>query len=108
MQNQLISLNTHGGVSKNEAANMRLFEATGVGSLLLTDYKDNLDSFFKIDTEILAYNSIQEAVEKAMYLLDNPSVALRISEAGKKRVLQDHTFYNRAPILAEGLIKNFK
>lgn len=108
MQNQLISLNIHGGVSKNEAANMRLFEATGVGSLLLTDYKDNLSSFFDIDSEIVTYTCIEEAVEKAKYLLNNPLVAIKISEAGKKRVESDHTFYNRAPILAEGVIKNFK
>jgi hypothetical protein len=108
MQNHLISLNNHGGVSKNEASNMRLFEATGVGSLLLTDYKDNLSSFFNIDNEIVTYNSIEEAVEKAKYLLNNPLVALRIAEAGKKRVELDHTFYNRAPILAEGLTKDFK
>lgn len=108
MQNQLISLNVHPGVSKNEASNMRLFEATGVGSLLLTDFKDNINSFFDTDTEIVTYNSIEEAIEKAKYLLNNPSVALRIAEAGKKRVGQDHTFYNRAPILAEGLTKQFK
>ena len=108
MQNQLISLNIHPGVSKNEASNMRLFEATGVGSLLLTDFKDNINSFFDTDTEIVTYNSIEEALEKAKYLLNNPSVALRIAEAGKKRVGQDHTFYNRAPILAEGLTKQFK
>ncbi len=108
MQNQLISLNVHPGISKNEASNMRLFEATGVGSLLLTDYKDNLSSFFEIDSEIVTYNSIEEAIEKAIYLLNNPKVALNIAEAGKKRVELDHTFYNRAPILADGIIKNFK
>jgi spore maturation protein CgeB len=108
MQNQLISLNVHPGISKNEASNMRLFEATGVGSLLLTDHKDNLNSFFETDTEIVTYNCIEEAVEKAKYLLNNPSVALRIAEAGKKRVALDHTFYNRAPILADGLTKQFK
>ena len=108
MQNQLISLNVHPGISKNEASNMRLFEATGVGSLLLTDYKDNLSSFFDIDSEIVTYACIEEAVEKAKYLLNNPLVAIKISEAGKKRIESDHTFYNRAPILAEGVIKNFK
>lgn len=108
MQNHLISLNVHPGISKNEASNMRLFEATGVGTLLLTDSKENLSSFFEIDSEIVTYNCIEEAVEKAKFLLNNPSVALRIAEAGKKRVELDHTFYNRAPILAEGITKDFK
>ena len=32
---------------------MRLFEATGCGTLLITDWKENIEDFFKIDKEIV-------------------------------------------------------
>ena len=37
-----ITLNSHIDMAGREAGNMRLFEATGVGAFLLTDFKDNL------------------------------------------------------------------
>lgn len=103
MQGYTTSLNIHGGAAQDEAANMRLFEATGVGSALVTDYKSNLSDFFDIDTEVLTYKSIPEAIEKAKFLIDNPSVAEQMGVAAKKRVLKDHTFQNRAPIIANAL-----
>ena len=41
-----ISFNRHINVAENNANNMRLYEATGMGSLLLTDKKDNLMKTF--------------------------------------------------------------
>ena len=41
-----IILNNHIDKSANEAANIRLFEGTGVGSCLVTDFKKNILIFF--------------------------------------------------------------
>ena len=107
INNYSVSLNNHGGVTKDEAANMRLFEATGVGAALLTDHKSNLSDFFDIDKEVVTYKTKEEAREKATYLLNNPTVSDEIGKAGQKRVLKDHTFKNRAPILASSILNNF-
>src|SRR5215471_12780350 len=61
-----ISINIHADSSPKYASNMRLFEATGVGSCLLTDWKPNLDSLFETDYEVVSYRSPEEAVEKAL------------------------------------------
>lgn len=106
MQNYLISLNIHAGAARDEAANMRLFEATGVGTALLTDYKSNLSNFFELDSEVVAYRTIPEAIEKAKFLMANPSVAIEIGKAAQIRILKDHTFANRAPILGENILKH--
>jgi spore maturation protein CgeB len=37
-----------------EAGNARLFEATGVGTFLLTDFKDNLQTSFEPSREVVA------------------------------------------------------
>lgn len=108
MGNHALALNNHGGASRDEAANMRLFESTGVGAALITDHKSNLREFFDIDREVVSYKTIPEAMEKAVYLLDHPAVSDQIGKAGQKRVLKDHTFKNRAPLLASSILRNFR
>ena len=43
-----VTLNRHINVAENNANNMRLYEATGVGALLITDRKDNLNDLFEV------------------------------------------------------------
>ena len=100
-----ISFNRHINVAENNANNMRLFEATGMGSLLLTDLKDNLHKLFKIDKEIVTYSCKEEALEKVEYLLRNPNQASQIAAAGQARTLKDHTYENRMKELVEILKK---
>jgi hypothetical protein len=94
-----VSLNTHIDVSPKSASNMRLFEAAGVGSCLLTDHRDNLAELFDPDREVVTYRSAEECAEKARYLLDNPAERESIARAGRERVLNEHTYTHRAPVL---------
>jgi len=100
-----ISLNRHIDVSLNNANNMRLFEATGMGSLLLTDKKDNLNQLFEIDKEIVTYSCKEEALEKVKYLLENPHKISEIALAGQARTLKDHSYEVRMKELIEILKK---
>src|SRR5262249_39220782 len=50
-----ITLNRHIAVAENYANNMRLYEATGTGALLLTDVKDNLEDLFEPGSEVETY-----------------------------------------------------
>ncbi len=77
------------------ANNMRLYEATGCGALLITDYKENLKDIFEIDKEVLAYKNVDELVEKMKYYLNNENVRKEIALAGQKRTLSEHTYFNR-------------
>ena len=88
-----IILNTHSNTSF--ACNMRLFEGTGVGSCLLSDYKKNIHELFDIDTEIVCYNSKDELLEKANYLLYNPQKALEIGQKAMSKVKKMHTYKHR-------------
>lgn len=76
--------------------NMRLFEATGVGSCLVTDTADNVRDLFEPDSEIVTYGSIEECVEKVDYLLAHEEEARAIAEAGRRRTLSQHTIARRA------------
>lgn len=99
-----LTLNIHADSSPVYASNMRLFETTGVGTCLITDWKQNLNELFEIDKEIVSYKTTEECVEKVRWLLDHPKECGLIAEAGKKRCLRDHTYSKRALKLHE-LIK---
>lgn len=96
-----VTFNSHIDISTRFANNMRLYEATGVGTCLLTDWKENLSTIFEPDIEVVAYRSAEEAVEKVGYLLAQDDERCRIAEAGQRRTLKDHTFTLRAIQLDE-------
>jgi hypothetical protein len=90
-----ITLNRHINAAENNANNMRLYEATGVGSMLLTDRKDNLHQLFDIGNEVVAYSSKEEAAELVRYYLEHPVEAEIIAKAGQARTLREHTYAHR-------------
>ena len=64
-----ISLNRHIAEAEGHANNMRLYEATGVGSLLLTDEGSNLAELFEPGREVVTYAGVDDLVEKARHYL---------------------------------------
>ncbi len=92
----LVTVNAHIDAAKENAGNLRLFEATGVGSCLVSDYKSDIGDYFEPDHEIVIYNSVEECVEKVSWLLDNEETARRIAEMGKAKVIRAHTVFHRA------------
>jgi glycosyltransferase involved in cell wall biosynthesis len=90
------TLNIHADSSPVFASNMRLFEATGVGTCLITDWKKNLQQLFEPDKEIVVYESAEEMVEKTKWLLNHPREREEIASAGKERTMKDHTYARRA------------
>lgn len=96
LRDSKVNLNIHADSSPVFASNMRLFESTGVGTCLLTDWKGNIGQLFEPDKEIVVYKSFDECLEKAKWLLGHPKERDEIGLAGQKRTLKDHTYANRA------------
>lgn len=103
-----ITINRHGEIAENYANNMRLYEATGTGTLLITDYKDNLNELFEIGKEIVAYRSPQECTSLVKYYLANPREAEEIAKAGQARTIQDHSYTKRMDQTAEILNRHLR
>lgn len=95
LHNSRIVFNNHIDISRSSASNMRLFETTGVGACLLTDWRENLSEMFEPDVEVLTYRSVEECVEKVNYILGNEAERRSIATAGQRRTLRDHNFDNR-------------
>lgn len=101
-----LTFNKHADMAWGDVGNMRLFEATGVGTCLLTDAGNNMEDLFEADKEVVTYTSIDEAVEKAKYLMEHKDVAAEIAKAGQKRTLKDHTTKARCQQIDEVIQAN--
>lgn len=86
---------------------LRLFEVTGVGATLLVEDSPTVRDLFAVGEEVITYRNLDEAVERARWLSENPAERERIALAGQRRTLQHHTAAARArtldPALREAL-----
>jgi spore maturation protein CgeB len=90
-----IVLNRHIDVAEDYANNMRLFEATGMGALLLTDDKRNLSDLFTPGVEVVTYGDAEELVRQVDEYLGNDTAAELVAKAGQRRTLGEHSYSHR-------------
>jgi spore maturation protein CgeB len=90
-----VVLNRHIDVAEDYANNMRLYEATGMGALLLTDAKRNLGELFEPEREVLAYRDEDELIEQTVYCLEHEDEREKVAAAGHARTMSEHTYAHR-------------
>jgi spore maturation protein CgeB len=91
--------------NSNEAGAKRLFEVTGVGTMLLCLEQDNLKDFFEIGKEIVTFKDKEDCLVKLNYYLAHEEERAAIAKAGQMRTLREHTFARRAEQLLDELTK---
>jgi len=96
-----ITLNSHIDLAGREAGNMRLFEATGTGAFLLTDFKDNLDTLFAPDREVAVWRSVDHCLDTIDRYLENEDARSAVAQAGQAGTLSRHTYRHRASEILE-------
>jgi hypothetical protein len=95
LQRSCITFNCHRDASHADVDNQRLFQATGVGTCLITDRGASLPGLFKDGTEIVTYDCMDDCVEKVEYLLEHEDERRRIATAGRMRTLAEHSSRKR-------------
>ncbi|MDO8401210.1 MAG: glycosyltransferase [Bradyrhizobium sp.] len=90
-----ITLNSHIDFTGQKAGNMRLFEATGAGTFLLTDFKDNLHTLFEPDRDVAVWHGIDDCLDGIDRALRNEQSRTDIARAGQARTMAQHTFRHR-------------
>lgn len=103
-----IVINRHINISGKYANNMRMFDATAMGALLLTDQKDNMNEFFNVGSEVVVYKNSDDLVKKAKFYLQHDKERKKIAKAGQKRTLKEHTYKIRMKELNSILLKYLK
>jgi spore maturation protein CgeB len=79
----------------------RIFEAAGAGACILTDAWNGIENFLEPDKEILVAQDSQDVIGFLQGL--RPEQARRIGQAARTRILDQHTYTQRAQQLMEVL-----
>lgn len=87
--------NSHIDDARDFAGNMRLFEATGVGSFLMTDNKSNLATLFRPGEDVAAYDSVDDCLRGIEHFLKNDGDREEIARRGQATTLGQHSYRQR-------------
>lgn len=82
--------------STQGSGNQRVFETTGVGRLLLSEYTDEVGKDLFLDgREVVCFHDLAELKRKADYYLSHDEEREQIANAGRERTLREHTVEKR-------------
>lgn len=95
-----VVINRHIEAAEGFANNMRLFESTGMGALLVTEQAPNLEDLFAPGREVAAYATEDELVDMVEHFAAHEDERSAIAAAGQARTLRDHTYERRMGELA--------
>ena len=96
-------LNVRNEANVEHGLNQRSFEAPACGAVVLNDDLADLPLCFEPEREILVYRDSAELNALVSRLHREPAFAMKIAEAGRKRVLAEHTYAHRVQtILRDG------
>lgn len=80
----------------------RVFELLAMGRLAIVNDVPDLERFFENGKHLISFGTVEKAVEKAAYYLDNPGERWAIMEAGMEAV-QGHSWDDRIEEILEAL-----
>jgi len=81
--------------------NSRLFEATGCGAAVLTEFRPTVPELFDIGEEVLAFHDFDDLVDQAGRLLNQAGLAERLGDAAAQRAHRDHSYDLRVAAILE-------
>jgi spore maturation protein CgeB len=102
-----INLNLHsstyvdGVEPRGDFVNPRTFEIAAAGAFQLVDERAHLPALFEPGVEVATFREAAEMRERVRHYLAHPEERARISAAGRRRVLAEHTYRHRMERLLE-------
>ena len=82
---------------------MRMFEALGSGSFLLTDTIPEDQNVFREGVHFVGYSNMNDMIDKAKYYLEHEDERAAIAARGQARTLLDHTYAKRMQTVSQVL-----
>ena len=74
---------------------LRIFDILGCGGFLMTNFQSELSDYFEIGTDLEAYSSMEELVDKCAYYLEHENIRKQIARNGYEKVCANHTYIHR-------------
>jgi len=85
--------------------NDRVFLVMGPGNALIMDCNPGIESVFKHNVEVMFYKNFRTFEHRAKYLLDHDNYRKEIGKNARRKILEEHTYKNRAIQLLDILKK---
>ncbi|MBA4357629.1 MAG: glycosyltransferase [Humidesulfovibrio sp.] len=89
------------------AVNQRVFDVPASGAFLLTDHRRQIERLFEPDKEIALFRSPEEIGPLLERFLADPEGRARLAQAGRARVLAEHTYEHRLSALMAAIHQSF-
>lgn len=74
---------------------LRIFDIMGCEGFVMTNYQAELTDFFEIGTDLEAYTSLDELIEKCTFYLEHDAIRKKIAQNGYEKMLKYHTYQHR-------------
>ena len=85
--------NSNGGTATG--CNQRLFELAAIGIPQVVDNRADLPLAFDTGRELLTFDTGSELRLLVQQLIQDPTTAERLAQAGRRRALAEHTYMHR-------------
>ncbi len=93
-RNTAVNVNTT-SLQMKTAVNQRVFDCPAAGGFLVTDTQADLEELFDVDSEVVAYSSLDELEDKVRHYLDRPGERRTIVQNAQRRIAAHHTHRHR-------------
>ncbi len=70
----------------------RMYTAVGCGASYMCQHVDGIEEVLEPGKEIITFQSEQEMIDMIRYYVKNDELRKKIAEAGRRRVLKEHTY----------------
>jgi spore maturation protein CgeB len=87
-----INLNIQNPISQVNGISCRCFEILSCGGFCLTEYKPDLERYFRLGEEIVAFDGIADLRAKIAYYLANEGERLEVAARGRSTVVRRYTY----------------
>lgn len=74
---------------------LRAFDIMGAGGFLLSNYQEELSELYENEREMVIYESLEDAVEKADFYLRHEDLRMGIAKRGREKTLREHSLQDR-------------
>jgi spore maturation protein CgeB len=91
-----MTVNIHVDAAAGLAGNIRMFEATGVGTLLIAEDSPNMAKLYRPGVELVTYKNIPDLIEIINYYIEHPKEREMIAKAGQQRTMTTHSTQQRS------------
>lgn len=84
---------------------LRIFDILGCGGFVMTNYQPELAEYFEIGTDLEAYSSMEELIEKCDYYLHHDCEREKIAKKGYEKICSEHTYRHRVQTMLKTILK---